>query len=223
MIITIDGPAGSGKTTIARRLAKKINFSFLETGAMYRAITYAVLKNNIDISNDDELKTLLEGFSFHSNDFEGETSYYANDKDVTKAIRSREITQNVSDVSAHPMVREYLLILQRKEGQKGNIVTEGRDMGSVVFPDAKVKFFLSATSEIRAQRRHKELQEKKIEPLPSLEELLNEILLRDHIDSTREIAPLKRAPDALLIDTSHISINEVVEDLLKNLPPTAVK
>ncbi len=206
MIITIDGPAGTGKTTVAKKVAEKLGVNYFDTGAMYRAVTFCVLQNKINLEDESALKQLLEGFLFDIKD----KRYYVGSEDVTEAIRTREVTQYVSEVAAKSIVRQHLVNIQRKFGEKKDAVFEGRDIGTVVFPNAEHKFFLTAAPEVRAERRYKELDGKQ-----SHKEVLQNILKRDHLDSTREVSPLKQAEDAHLVDTSTLSIDEVIEAILR--------
>jgi len=212
MIITIDGSAGTGKSTIAKEVAKRLHFVFFETGAMYRSFTYFVLKNNVAVDDLKKVEKLLENFDFEIKlDFEGNKIYFVNGEDVTEKIRSLEITKNVSAISAIPRVREVLVFLQRDFALHENTVFEGRDMGTVVFPHADLKLFFNAKPEIRAQRRTAELKQEFPDQQISYKEVLEDILRRDRLDSTREISPLKKAHDAIEVDTSTKSIEQVIE------------
>ncbi|MCX7882800.1 MAG: (d)CMP kinase [Brevinematales bacterium] len=207
MIITIDGPAGSGKSTMARRLAKRLGFGFLNTGAMYRAVTLYMLRGGVKVSEKEKIHSLLPKITL---EFSGE-SILLNGEDVTLAIRSQEVEKYVSAVSALREVRERLVELQRGIATEGDYVLEGRDTGTVVFPDAFCKFYLDASVEERARRRQKELEAKG--EYHDLEYLKREIERRDELDSTREIAPLVKPPDAVVIDTTGLSPEEVEERL----------
>ncbi len=208
MIITIDGPAGTGKTTAAQMLAKRLGFAYFDTGAMYRALTHLILKEKVDFQNKQKLSELLNRFDF---DVKGDR-YFAGKEDVTEVIRSFEVTSTVSKIAADPSVRKALLGLQQRFGQVKDVVFEGRDMGSVVFPEAEVKIFLTARPAVRAERRYLELKEKRTGL--SEAEVLKELLERDHLDSTREISPLKQAEDAHLIDTSDLNLEQVVDRMV---------
>lgn len=211
MIITIDGPSGSGKSTIAKRVANRLGFSFLNTGAMYRAVTLYCLRCQIEIAKPRHVKEVL---SLIHLEFVGE-KLFMNGEDVSEAIRSQEVERWVSAVSALRDVREYLVKLQREMAVKGNYVLEGRDTGSVVFPDAFCKFYLDASVEERARRRQKELQQKG--ESYDFEFLKEEIERRDELDRTREIAPLVKPKDAVVIDTSLLSLEEVEERIYQEV------
>lgn len=215
MIIAIDGPSGTGKTTIARKLAERLDFNYFDTGASYRAITVFFMDRKVNLDDLAEIEKHLKEFSF-SFEFRGkEKHYFVGPKDVTTTIRSQEVTQYVSKVSALKPVREIVWKMQREAAKDKDAVFEGRDMGSVVFPKAEVKIFLTAAPEIRAERRLKEIEGKEAFRGLDHEQMLEDIMRRDELDSTRELAPLKQAEDAHLIDTSHLSIDEVVEKILK--------
>ena len=220
MIITIDGPAGSGKSSVAKKLAEILNFEFFDTGAMYRAVTWYLLEKKADINNESEIKDYLKTFAFDIQVLDsGERKYFVNEKDVSKLIRLHEVTQNVSQVSAIGIIRKYVVEIQRKFGRNNNAVFEGRDMGTVVFPYADIKFYLSANPKVRAERRFMELTEKfpEIAGTYDFDSILKDIIKRDEVDSTREISPLKRAKDAYFIDTSHLSLSQVIQKLLKKV------
>ncbi len=210
MIIAIDGPSGTGKTTIAKKVAAKLKYNYFDTGAMYRAVTYAAMQQGIEVTDVERLEVLLETFHF---DIQNGEHYFANGEDVTEAIRTPEVTKNVSAIAALPKVRDTLLRIQREFGQAHHAVFEGRDIGTVVFPDAECKIFLTANAAVRAKRRFLELKDKYVGMKE--QEVMLAIQTRDHLDSTRKIAPLKQAKDAHLIDTSNLTIDQVVEEVLK--------
>ncbi|MCI5052496.1 MAG: (d)CMP kinase [Simkaniaceae bacterium] len=213
MIITIDGPAGTGKSTIAKAVAKALGFNYLDTGAMYRAITWYMLKNQVPIADSDELEKALSGFELRIEKRGDTKRYFVGRHEVTKEIRLRAVTRVVSIVAAHQVVRDFLVKLQHKEAELGNIVCEGRDIGSVVFPKAELKVFLTASAEERARRRFEELKAKGVEDI-NLSKIQEEIIERDRVDTTREHSPLIQAEDAIAIDTTSMTINEVVEKVL---------
>lgn len=208
--IAIDGPASSGKSTVAKIIAKDFNYTYLDTGAMYRAATYMALRNHLTENDVDEIVTLLETYSISFGSSEnGEQLVFVGDVDVTHPIRENEVTNNVSWVAAIPEVREKLVHLQQLIAAQGGIVMDGRDIGTVVLPDAELKIFLVASVEERAERRYKENLEKGIPA--DLETLKREIAERDYKDSHREVSPLKPAADSIHFDTTGIGIAEVVK------------
>ena len=206
--IAIDGPAGSGKSSICKLVAKELNFTHIDTGAMFRAITLYALRKKIDLTNEDEYDFLDDiKLSYKAN------KIYLNKEDVSTLIRETDVTNNVSQVSKIKKVREKMLVLERDLASKGNILMDGRDIGSVVLPDADVKIYLTASVEARAKRRYEELKLK--DENISLDEVKEDIIIRDKKDSTREIAPLKQASDAILVDTTNMTISEVCEQIIK--------
>ena len=208
--IAIDGPASSGKSTVAKIIAKDFNYTYLDTGAMYRAATYMALRNHLTENDVDEIVTLLETYSISFGRSEnGEQLVFVGDVDVTHPIRENDVTNNVSWVAAIPEVREKLVHLQQLIAAQGGIVMDGRDIGTVVLPDAELKIFLVASVEERAERRYKENLEKGIPA--DLETLKREIAERDYKDSHREVSPLKPAADSIHFDTTGIGIAEVVK------------
>ena len=212
MIVAIDGPAASGKSTSAKLLAKELGFLYLDTGAMYRCVSWAVIKDEIDLSNERQLLNFLKIFKIDLKNTGNRSSFYVNNKDVTDLIRKSNISQRVSEVSAIPDIRDFMVDIQRNYAKSENCVMEGRDIGTVVFPKAEVKFFIIASDEVRAKRRKLELEslgEKK-----SLSELIDEIRRRDDFDSNRGHSPLKKAFDAIEIDTTDLSIDEQVKLML---------
>ncbi|MFN3661079.1 MAG: (d)CMP kinase, partial [Brevinematales bacterium] len=211
MIVTIDGPAGSGKSTMAKRLAKRLGFCFLNTGAMYRAVTLYLLRAGVEISEREKIEKILPDIHL---EFVGE-SIIMNGEDVSLAIRSQEVEKYVSAVSSLREVRERLVELQREIASRGDYVLEGRDTGTVVFPNAFCKFYLDASVEERAKRRQKELSERG--EYHDLDYLKKEIERRDRLDKTREIAPLMKPDDAIVVDTTLLSPDEVEERLFQEV------
>ena len=214
IIIAIDGPAGSGKSTAAKNLAQKLGFIYVDTGAMYRAITYIAMQRGIvdDIKAViDMMKNLDISLKFEN----GVTRVFVNGEEITDFIRTQEVNSKVSDISVIPQVREELVKLQRQMGAKGNLIAEGRDTTTVVFPQADIKVFLTATLDERAKRRYKEYLEKNINT--TLDEVRDSIANRDRIDSGREVSPLRKADDAIEIDNSNTPIEEEIEFLLKKI------
>lgn len=209
--IAVDGPASSGKSTVSKKVAKDLGLIYIDTGAMYRTLTYEALKRNANIENEEELLRILGGLAIRFEREGSDQKVYANETEVTEDIRSADVTNSVSIVSAHPKVREVMVERQREMAQKQGVIMDGRDIGTVVLPKADVKIFLVASVEERAVRRFKENQSRGIHT--SLEDLTREIEERDFKDSNREVAPLKQAEDAHLIDTTGLSIPEVVEKI----------
>ncbi|MHB1688107.1 MAG: (d)CMP kinase [Ignavibacteriaceae bacterium] len=214
-IIAIDGPAGSGKSTSAKLVAQKLGFLYIDTGAMYRAITFLAIEKNI-LNNFDEIIALANKSKIELIYSGGATKVLLDGKDITEDIRSKEVNLNVSPISKISGVREALVKKQRLLAQKNSrIVMEGRDIGTVVFPDADVKIFLTASIDRRAERRVKEYDSKGIKI--SLEEIKSNLETRDNIDSSRENSPLIKAPDAFVVDTSKVTIDKQVEIILKKV------
>ncbi|MEI8348777.1 MAG: (d)CMP kinase [Candidatus Omnitrophota bacterium] len=204
MIIAIDGPAGSGKTTIAKLLSRKLSISYLDTGATYRALTLKALENNIDVKNEAALVAVAKKLVIR---FEGQ-KVYLNEKDVSGQIRTPLIDKNISAVVEHKAVRQVMVALQRSIASHGDFVVEGRDITTVVFPQAEYKFYLDADPAIRANRRHKELESKGV--TLDFKEVKQDLYKRDEADKTRKIGALTVASDAVYIDTTHLNIDEVV-------------
>jgi cytidylate kinase len=216
MIITIDGPSGTGKSTVAKTLASRIGFVFFDTGAMYRAVTYKLLKEQISLTDTEHITSLLKDLSFKIETVGQEKRYFLGEEDVTTQIRTQQVTRHASEVSALPVIREALVALQRRFASGINAVFEGRDMGTVVFPNADLKVYLTAIPEIRAERRFREFLFKHPSEAENLtkQQVLEDILRRDTIDSTRENSPLCQAENAHLIDTTHLTVDEVVDKIL---------
>ena len=211
MIITLDGPAGSGKSTVARLLAERMNYRFLDTGAMYRAVALAVLKAAGDENDLGAVTKLVEACTI---EFDGDR-LLLNQEDVTAEIRSPEVTAVSSIIASNPGVRNRLVELQRAIGRRGSMVTEGRDQGTVVFPDAEHKFFVTANLEARARRRQRELAHKGVnQPITTV---MDQLRQRDERDEQRAHAPMKPAENALVIDTSDLTIAQVVEMIAKRV------
>lgn len=219
-VIAIDGPAGAGKSTVARNLAKALGFVLVDTGAIYRAVALAATRAGVSRADEPAVASLAEdllrreALVFHR-DADLGMRVLLEGADVSEAIRTPEMGLGASEVSVHPKVRAALLGLQRHAGGSGGVVLEGRDIGTVVFPDAEVKFFLTASPEVRARRRHAELLLK--ESAPSFEETLAQVKERDLKDETRAVAPLKRAADAVLVDSSDLDFDGVVEQMLTHV------
>jgi cytidylate kinase len=210
-IITIDGPAGAGKSTISLLLAKKLGFLYLDTGAMYRAVALSALRKGIDLSDAAALREMCRDIDINFRSTGDNYRVYIGAEDISDEIRRSEIDMLSSKISAIKEVRDAMTGLQRRVGMKGGIVAEGRDMGTVVFPDADYKFFLTASPDIRAERRYKERVDRG--ERISMEQVEMELKKRDEQDTTRIIAPLRPAVDAIIIDTTTLDINEVVEEI----------
>ena len=207
--IAIDGPAASGKSTVAKEVAKALNYIYIDSGAMYRALTLKALRLNIDVKDE---ASLVEMTKVSKITLDG-VHIYLDDEDVSEAIRSIDVTNNVSAVSSYEGVREEMVNLQKEYGKKGGIVMDGRDIGTTVFPNAELKIFQIASVEERANRRYKENMRKGI--ACDLNTLKEEIKVRDFKDSTRSVSPLRKASDAIELDTSNLEPNEVVERIIE--------
>ena len=207
--IAIDGPAGAGKSTIAKRVAKDLSFVYVDTGAMYRSIGLYMLKNGIDIHDKDAVEKASEKADVRLSYIDGTQHVLLNGEDVSTQIREEEVGKAASVVSAYPQVRKNLTALQKKLAETENVVMDGRDIGTCVLPDAFLKIYLTASPEVRGRRRFLELVEKGENP--DLNEIIEDIRKRDQADMTREISPLKKADDAVEIDSSEMTIDEVVK------------
>jgi cytidylate kinase len=212
-VVTVDGPAGSGKSTVSRLLARRLSYVYLDTGALYRAVALKVSKAGLSAADRAGIAALSGETDIALAELEGTTRILLDGRDVTEFIRTPEISMLASTVSALPEVRQRLLAVQREAAQRGGVVAEGRDMGTVVFPGAEVKFFLTAGAEERARRRWLELKERGHEVL--LDEVLRDVVRRDRQDSEREIAPLQASEDAVLVDSTGKSIEDVVEEMFR--------
>lgn len=212
-VVAIDGPSGSGKGTIARRVARSLGFHLLDSGALYRLTALAVQERQVDSANPEAVAAVAEELEFRFEHGEAEDAVTLNGRDVTKAIRSESISKIASTIAVQAPLRAALLERQREFRRPPGLVADGRDMGSVVFPDAEVKIYLTAAAEERARRRYKQLIEKGIDV--SLPALVEDIAERDKRDSSRSVAPLRAAADAELLDTSGTSIEEIVSRVLK--------
>ena len=208
-VVAVDGTAGSGKGTITKIVAEKLNLVTIDTGAMYRCVTLAMLENNAGIEDSNRINLILKDIKIEFVDDKDSKKVFLNGKDVTLKIRSKEVNEFVSPVSTVKQIRECMANMQRKMAKTIDVIMEGRDIGTNVFPNADVKIYLDATPEERAKRRFKQNEENGIEI--SYDEILKNVKERDYIDSHREIAPLSKAPDAIYIDSTEMTIEEVVE------------
>ncbi|CAH0345562.1 (d)CMP kinase [Bacillus sp. CECT 9360] len=210
--VAIDGPAAAGKSTVAKMVAEKFNYIYVDTGAMYRALTYKALNDGIDIGNEAALTHLLDDTAIELKPSESGQLVFLDDQNVTEAIRNNEVTASVSEVSKHKSIRKEMVRRQQLFGEQGGVVMDGRDIGTHVLPNAEVKIFLIASVEERASRRHQENIQKGFSS--DLEKLKEEIALRDKLDSEREVAPLRKASEAVEIDTTSLSIQQVAEKVM---------
>jgi len=215
LIIAIDGPSGAGKSTLAKRLAKELQFIYLDTGAMYRALALKVLRQGVDLADDARLEELIAETEIDLQESHGKLEVLLDGEDVAAQIRTPEVSQMASKVSALRVVRSRMLELQRMMGKRGSVVAEGRDIGTVIFPEAEVKVFLDASVGERARRRYDEL--KAAGRVVDLDETRREIEERDKRDSERDVAPLRKADDALTIDSSSVNADEVAARVLARI------
>ncbi|CEJ73785.1 cytidylate kinase [[Clostridium] sordellii] len=211
LVIAVDGPAGAGKSTIAKIVADKLNINYIDTGAMYRAITYKVLTNNIDINDENAIVEVAKNSDIDFKD----NNIYLDGKILKEEIRTPQVSHNVSNIAQIKDVRHLMVDVQRDIGNKSSVILDGRDIGSYVFPNADYKFYLVASPEERGERRYKELINKGYET--TLDEVINDVIRRDEIDSNREFAPLVKAKDAIEIDTTGKNIDNVVESLISKI------
>jgi len=214
-LITIDGPTGSGKSTVSRLLAQRLHYRYLDTGAMYRAVGLAILKAGVSFNNKKEISKICNGIDIKFIHEGNATKIYLDNEDVTKAIRKPAIDLIASDVSALDNVRKVMTILQRKIGSQGPLVAEGRDMGTVVFPEAQHKFYIDASLEVRVDRRFQERQ-KRGESI-SREKVKKDLIKRDNQDMNRHLSPLKPARDAKIIDTTNLSPHQLIGKIIKDM------
>ena len=216
MLITIDGPAGAGKSTAARALASRLGYAYLDTGALYRAVAWVVRRAGIECTDAKAMEALLSSMDFHVSLEEGVTRTFIDNEEITAELRSPEISRLASTVSALPHVRNRLLPIQARYSREGGVVAEGRDTGTRVFPDADVKFFLEADLETRATRRYREAA--RAGHADTRRDIRRAIEERDANDRSRETAPLKPAADAVVIDSSSMTVDQVVENMMEWIP-----
>ncbi len=210
--IAIDGPSGAGKSTIAKAVSKELGYIYVDTGALYRTVGLNALRLNKNTKSEEEIIPTLEGLKVSLRFVDGEQRVFLGEEDVSTSIRQNEVSMAASNVSAIPKVREFLFDLQRNIAKENNCIMDGRDIGTVVLPDAQIKIYLTASSEARADRRYKELVERGQQV--NYDDILREIELRDYQDTHREIAPLKKADDAILVDTTKLNLQESIEHML---------
>lgn len=215
LIVAIDGPAGAGKSTVAKRLAKELGYTYMDTGAMYRAFAWKARQGGVDLEDEEKLREVLRRTNVELLDREGTPRVLLDGRDVTSEIRTPELSQLASKISALGPVRERMVELQRAMGARGGMVVEGRDIGTVVFPQAEVKIFLTAGPEERAKRRFAELQSQGKQV--SLDETMEEMKERDRRDQERALAPLRRAEDAVAIDSTAYGVDEVMERIMREI------
>jgi cytidylate kinase len=220
LIIAIDGPSAAGKSTLAKRLAQDLGFTYLDTGGMYRALALKVLREGIDISNDESVPELIGRTDIDLVATDGKLKVLLDGEDVSHEIRTPEVSQMASKASALKVVRRWMLVLQRGFGRRGNVVAEGRDIGTVVFPDAEVKIYLDATVQERARRRVEELR--KAGRQVSLDETLREMGERDKRDSERDLAPLRKANDAIAIDCTSLDAEALAQRVMQQIRKKAL-
>ena len=217
MIVAIDGPAASGKSTAAIGVAKALDITHLDTGSMYRAVTYGLISNQISFKDTKSIKDFLESLKLRISNSKKETRLILNDNNVTDFIRSNTISENVSEVSAIKIVRDFMVKIQRQMASDIDCILEGRDIGTVVFPNADYKFFMTADEKSRAERRLIELIRSGDRNASELDSVLDDLKVRDHKDSTRNHSPLIKAKDALVIDTTYLTINEVIDKIVNTV------
>jgi cytidylate kinase len=219
MIIAIDGPAGSGKSTVAKIVAEKLNFRYIDTGSMYRSVAWKSLEKNTALGDEDAVADIASKVKIELVPGKDGQLVFVDGENITDQLKVEEISRGAAIVAAQPMIREIMTTKQRKLGKQGKVVMDGRDIGTVVFPQADKKFFLDADPKERGRRRFIELKEKGQVKNTDLSTIIAQIVQRDHEDRSRKIAPLKQAKDAMLIDTTHLSVDQVAEKIIKIITP----
>lgn len=213
LTVAIDGPAGAGKSSAARLAAGNVHYLYIDTGAMYRAITWAILQHHVDIQDEAAVSAFIQPLSVRLEPLADTCRVYVNDAEITEEIRTQTISSHVSSVAALAVVRQKLVQLQRDMAKQGGVILDGRDIGTVVLPDADIKIFLTASVHSRAKRRYLEMQAKG--STETLEEIENSIAHRDYLDSHRAVSPLKQADDAMLLDNSELNLEETADVITK--------
>ena len=217
MVIAIDGPAGSGKSTVAKIVAEKLRFRYIDTGSMYRAVAWKNLLKNVDLSNEEMVAEIAHNVEIDLVPGEGGQSVFVDGENATNQLKQEKISRAAAVVAAQPMVREIMTKKQRELGSREDVVMDGRDIGTVVFPQAEKKFFLDAEPKERGRRRFDELKIKNQEANLDLATIIEQVKQRDYEDRTRKIAPLRQPDDAISIDTTHLDIGQVVDQVMKEI------
>mgnify|MGYP000869271244 CR=1 FL=1 len=217
IVIAIDGFSSTGKSTVAKQIAKHLSYVYIDSGAMYRAVTYGLISNQISFKDTKSIKDFLESLKLRFSNSKKETSLILNDNNVTDLIRSNSISKNVSEVSALKIVRDFMVEIQRQMASDKDCILEGRDIGTIVFPNADFKFFMTADEKSRAERRLIELVRSGDRNASELNDVLDDLKVRDLKDSTRNHSPLIKAKDALVIDTTYLTINEVIDKIVNTV------
>ena len=221
MIIAIDGPAGSGKSTIAKIVAEKLNFRYIDTGSMYRSVAWKSLQKNTALRDEDAVADIASKVQIELVPGNNGQLVFVDGENITDQLKVEEISRGAAIVAAQPMIRKIMTTKQRTLGKQGNVVMDGRDIGTVVFPQAEKKFFLDADPKERGRRRFVELKEKEQAKNADISTIIEQVVQRDHEDRNRKIAPLKQAKDAMLIDTTNLSIDQVVKEIIKTINPSS--
>ena len=222
MIIAIDGPAGSGKSTVAKIVAKKLRFRYIDTGSMYRSIAWKAMQKKATLGDENVVSNIAWKTKIELVSGENGQLVFVDGENITNQLKTETISHGAAVVAAQPIIREIMTAKQRELGKEGNVVMDGRDIGTVVFPQADKKFFLDANPEERGRRRFAELKKIKQEANADLTTIVEQVIQRDYEDCNRKIAPLKQAKDAILIDTTYLSIDQVVEKIMKTVNPDPI-
>jgi len=219
MIIAIDGPAGSGKSTVAKIVAEKLRFRYIDTGSMYRSVAWKSLQKNTTLGDEEAVADIAFKTKIDLVSGEDGQLVFVDGENITAQLKMEEVSRGAAIVAAQPIIRQIMTTKQRKLGKQGKVVMDGRDIGTVVFPQADKKFFLDADPKERGRRRFAELKEKKQAANTDLPTIIEQVIQRDNEDRNRKIAPLKQAKDAILIDTTHLSVDQVVKEIIKTINP----